>query len=455
MEKADDGDVDQRHGAHRKICRLPGYVGGTDGAQKDRGGKEDDKAFFCPGAGSKVGYAFTAVVRPAYHGGKAEEQDGDRHEVRRKVREGCRIGRNGHHDKIPAVQFGGVVIAKNHEGGKRAEDDRIGKDLKNSPHALPGRNTAIGDGVGGGGGPAPRFVGDQPPHGAVADGGGEKKAEDSGGGGAGRKSFGKDLPEGGEQSFMAQNQHRRRQQKIAKGHQGDKFFGDAGHALGTAGNDYGGKNGKDGSGQHGGDPEHAGKGVGYGVDLKHTAHGKGVQNTQQGKGARRKRAGEAQTVGVEKEADVIHGGAVRVALGVEPSVAHGKHDFCVFEHHGAQGGDPHPEHCTGAAEPDCRRNAHDVADAKRARKRQRQRPERGDPAARFPLGKRSQKLFGAAEIKEFQPHAVKQSAENQKDGDRHPEHVPVQPFCHDILPFSGIRRGRAGLALPRYRLNVK
>ena len=267
---------------------------------------------------------------------------------------------------------GDVYAAANDSQGRQGADDNgIGKDLKNAVQALLDWTLGISRRVGNGCRTEAGFVGEcasaQTPDDRLL----ERNATSCAAERLGCKRCGKNLAESRANiAGMAEN-HDQREDDVQNAHNWDKFFRHGADALDAAEKDY-----TDQRGNHNAEHEvqqlpllfrcrdkgvdGVVQGANDGVDLRHVADAEG--------GDGRKDAEQnADPLPMLAEAvfDVVHRAADPVTLRVALTVLDRQCNLGIFDHHTEQRRQPQPEHCAVAAERDGLRGADNIAGADR------------------------------------------------------------------------------------------
>ena len=216
--------------------------------------------------------------------------------------------------------------------------------------------------------------------------GGEHGADHAAGDGRRAECAPEDHAEHAGHVFDVDGDHAQAQHHIEQRHEGNQALGHAADALDAAQQHQAHQEGDqdadaqvDGLDSALGSQAEAGErgvdGGDDGVDLGGVAGAEHCQCAQCGEHAAQPHPLLAQTV-----LDEVHRAAHPVALGVALAVVHGQRDLHQLGAHAQQRGDPHPEHCAGAADGDCARHARDVAGAHGGGKCGAHRLEGGDGA---------------------------------------------------------------------------
>ena len=282
---------------------------------------------------------------------------------------------------------GDVYAAANDSQGRQGADDNgIGKDLKNAVQALLDWTLGISRRVGNGCRTEAGFVGEcasaQTPDNRLL----ERNATSCAAERLGCKRCGKNLAESRANiAGMAEN-HGQREDDVQNAHNWDKFFRHGADALDAAEKDY-----ADQRGNHNAEHEvqqlpllfrcrdkgvdGVVQGANDGVDLRHVANAEGgdcCEDTEQD--------ADPLPALAETVLDVVHRTADPVAPRVALTVLDREKNFGVLDHHAQQSCQPEPEDGAVAAEGDGLRRADDVARADRSGQRRCHRLHRRDCA---------------------------------------------------------------------------
>ena len=269
------------------------------------------------------------------------------------------------------------AAADDGHGRQRANDDGVGKDLKDAVQALLDGALGIGRRVRDGRGAEARFIGEGASAQTPDDGLLERDAAGRAAEGLGCEGRAEDLGEGRADVASVAEDDDEGEDDIEDAHDRDELLGHRADTLDAAEEDHAdqardhkaenevqqlplpfcrGDEGVDGVVERADD----------GVDLRHVADAEGGDGREHAE-----QHADPLPVLAEAILDVVHRAADPVALGVTFPVLDGECDLGILDDHAEQRREPQPEHRAVAAEGDGLRGADDIAGADRRGQRRR------------------------------------------------------------------------------------
>lgn len=443
QEHADQ--VGHGHKAIEGVADAPDQAqirGGTQNGHQTVGDVEGQKDLASQQEFSAAG----TVQTPAHNGGEGEAAHGHGGE------DGDPVAVNAGKAADGQFSAGGLTVGnlhaaeQDHQRSQGADDDGVHKHFEDAIQALLGGIVGIGAGVGDGAGTQTSLIGEDAAGHALlqAD---EDAAHHTAGKGRRVEGTLEDGSEHGGHPVNAKRDQADAQQDVQNRHHRHQLFGNPADALQAADKDQRHDDADDDADDQVGGGEsicaehvivdqRGIDGSGDGVDLRGVAgaeHGAYAKESVQ---IRQPHPVFAQTV-----FNVVHGAAHVVAVLVALTEVHRQRYFGKLGAHAQNGGDPHPEHSTGAADGDGTCHTGDVARAHRGGQCRADRLERRQRAfcGFFFLEQFAQRiLHGIAELAQGQEAGADGQIQAHAKDAHHGGHAPDKvvenliDICDDI-----------------------
>ena len=386
------------------------------------------------------------VQTPAHDGGEGEAAQGNGGENGNPVAVNPGKAADGQL-RTGSLAVGNLHTAEeNDQGGHGADDDGIHEDLEDAEHALLDRISGVGAGMGNGAGTEACLIGENAAGDTLLHTDKEAAHHTAGDG---------SRPEGALENghkhsrnpVDPQDDQADAQKDVQQGHDGHQSLRNLANALDTANEDQR----HDDADEHADDQVtacgavHAQQAVvdqggidgsGDGIDLGGIAGAEDRADTEEGIQICQPHPLAAQTV-----LDVVHGAAHIVALLVPFPEIHRQGNFGELGAHAQQGGDPHPEHSTGAADGNGTCHAGNVAGANGCGQSGTHRLERSQGTAGgsgFVKNTANGTLHGIAKLPQLQEAAADTQVQTHADDAGHGGNTPdkaiqkVIDLCDDF-----------------------
>ena len=326
---------------------------------------------------------------------------------------------------------------ENHQASQRADDQGVDEGFEQGDHSLGDRLVGARRGVGDGGGPLPRFVGEQAAVDAAIHRVGDACAQEAAGGRRTREGVLEDGKERRQHFVEIGGEHGECADGIENAHRRDDCRRHPSDPLDAADDDEAQEQRQDAAAQPMGDAEGGGEAGCHAVRLGHVAGTESAYHRRQceqhrqpfevrfleeGSHARCAPALEECRQGCVGEAafHVVHRPAGDFALVVRDAVFVRNGHLHELRGHANERGGPHPEQRRRPAEMNGQRHAGDVAGADRAGKRRRKRLKvggvPGGVLARMTPEQDAPSAFEVAHLGEAEVERKEQAHTQQDDG---------------------------------------